>query len=226
MRVGRSRRNADPEWWRADRPEPVPAGNKWIRDEIAAFDASTLPPTKWPGHYPSVYFYEATVSGIDLLLDELHLNAAWSEFIGCTFRQKTAPLSLQGFPAQGSFGSRPSIYRDCDFVGIRFKNAGRFSTGAARFENCRFTRCRFNGHFAYESDFVDCTFTGKVDGCVFGGCTPPSGPYGQPGRRNVITGNDFTGARLTDNIGWRYGFDLDAQRWPDGYVPTKEPEFG
>ena len=36
--------------------------------------------------------------------------------------------------------------------------------------------------------------------------------------------NDFTGVRFTDNVGWRFGFPLADQRFPDGYVPRVDDE--
>ena len=58
--------------------------------------------------------------------------------------------------------------------------------------SCRFERCHFSGHFSLSADYIACTFTGKIDGCVWYG-TVPAGDV-DVYRHNVITGNDFTGA--------------------------------
>jgi len=79
--------------------------------------------------------------------------------------------------------------------------------------SCRFERCHFSGHFS-SADYIDYTFTGKIDGCVWYG-TVPAG-HVDVDRHNVITGNDFAGAVFSANVGWRGDIDFAAQQWPDG----------
>ncbi|GAA1479437.1 hypothetical protein GCM10009623_38830 [Nocardioides aestuarii] len=152
-----------------------------------------------------------------IALDWRHLLVVGASFDGCTFSQRRSGpvLTTGGVAAQGSLGATggPSVYRRCRFVGVRFKTLGGFSLGAARFEDCAFERCRWNGHFHHDADLVDCTFAGPMDGCVWQGRSPS-------GRRNAVTGNDFTGAVIGENVGWRSGLDLDAQRWPEDYTPV------
>jgi hypothetical protein len=108
------------------------------------------------------------------------------------------------------------IYRNCTFDRIRFKALSGFSMLSARFEDCTFVNCRWEGHFAKDADLVNCTFIGRMNGCVwFGEGTGPD----RTKRRNVIHGNDFTQTQFTDNVGWRSGFPISEQMWPDGYVP-------
>jgi hypothetical protein len=61
-------------------------GGMLIRREVREFDSEQVP----RGRYSllrSVFFQQATATGIEVALDELHLAVAWSEFVGCTFRQ-------------------------------------------------------------------------------------------------------------------------------------------
>ena len=118
-----------------------------------------------------------------------------------------------GFAAQGSFANRPAIYRDCLFERVRFKTLGGFVTGAGRFENCTFVNCRWEGHFAYGADLIRCRFIGRMNGCVWGGTDLGTQ------RRSVITGNDFTEAKFSDNVAWRRKFPVTDQIWPDGRIP-------
>jgi hypothetical protein len=72
-----------------------------INGAVTSFDPATVTPSRSPGHYPGVFFRQATATRIDLLLDELHFHAAWSQFEVCTFRQKTAPASPGGVTSTG-----------------------------------------------------------------------------------------------------------------------------
>lgn len=171
-----------------------------------------------PPTLQSLGFEQAQASGLTISLDDRHLLCAWSEFDECTFKQRRSGrvLNAEGAAAQGSFGNRPSIYRRCRFVGVRFKSLGGYTMGQARFEECVFDRCRFDGYIHQDADLIDCRFTGKMDGCVWNGA---SSPY-EGGRRNVIHGNDFSEAVIGPNVAWRQDFDFAAQRWPDGFEPV------
>ncbi|WP_156971227.1 hypothetical protein [Knoellia sinensis] len=147
----------------------------------------------------------------------MSLSSAWSEFSDCRFRQRVRPiLTEHGFAAQGSFGNGPSIYRGCTFERVRFKGLGGFSMMNARFEDCTFVNCRWEGHFAHAADLINCTFSGRMNGCVWFG---HSGNPERGGRRNVIRGNDFTQVVMTHNVGWRNGFPVSDQLWPEGHRP-------
>jgi len=209
-----------PDWWRGTTPRRLPGyASAPIGGDIRELDSSSLPVSELTLLRPA-FFNQARGSGLEVVLDDLSLAACWSEFDHCTFRQRSRRLNAKGIAAQGCFGSRPSIYRDCTFTGVRFRQLGGFSAGAARFVNCRFERCGFNGHFSFSADYIECTFAGKIDGGVWYGTTPPGETYA--GRRNVIAGNDFTGVTFGTNIGWRGDFDFTAQRWPPDYHPAPE----
>jgi hypothetical protein len=35
----------------------------------------------------------------------------------------------------------------------------------------------------------------------------------------VITGNDFTEAKFSDDVAWRRKFPVTDQIWPEGFIP-------
>jgi uncharacterized protein YjbI with pentapeptide repeats len=205
-----------PDWWRGQLPPPVYDGPRpAFGGPLFSLDLAEAPVVEASGLH-GVTFFDSRARGLDLELTDVHLSARWSEFDGCTFRQRVRPvLNARGFAAQGSFGTRPSIYRSCTFERVRFKTAGGFSMGQARFENCVFRNCRWEGHFAHSADLVGCTFVGKMNGCVWFG--EERHPWQ---RRNEVRGNDFTGTVFTDNVGWRFNFPVADQIWPEGFQPT------
>lgn len=210
-----------PTWWRDTTPSDMPAyGALQLQGRVYALDLDGVPVDPHSG-LSGLFFHKASVSGVTVPLDWMNLTVTWSEFDSCTFTQKGGRvLNEHGFSAQGSLGTRPSIYRNCVFQGVRFKGLGGFNMRAARFENCTFIRCKFNGHRAYETDLVNCKFIGKIDGCIWYGTAPEPGHQHDAGRRNEIINNDFSEATLTDNIGWRGNFDIDSQIWPAGAKPS------
>lgn len=210
----------DPDWWRGQKPPhtvPVEWGwgnDGWItgRQEGALDGVHAL-----ESGQRRIAYFRAEVRDMELWLNDVHLAVTWSEFDNCHFRQRVRPvLNEYGVAAQGSFGNRPSIYRNCTFERIRFKGLGGFSMMSARFEDCTFVNCRWEGHFAHNADLLSCTFIGRMNGCVWFG--QDVGP-GNTERRNVIRGNDFTQTQFTDNVAWRFGFPISDQHWPPGFVP-------
>ena len=121
-----------------------------------------------------------------------------------------------GFAAQGSLGNSPALYSGCTFERIRFKTLGGFSLGRARFEDCTFLNCRWEGHLAQHADLVGNRFIGPMSGCVRLG----NDQAGDGAGPTTIQGNDFSETRFTPNVAWRSRFPLDAQRWPAGFVPV------
>jgi uncharacterized protein YjbI with pentapeptide repeats len=140
-------------------------------------------------------------------------------------------------------GLMMSEYTECSFDGSRFEGT---SWGRARFVRCSFRDVRLKGLFGFDTEFVDCVFTGRGEGIVFNG-SPITGLENvqaladkiadllDPAERealqariddapadrsvNEFRGNDFSGMDLVD-VGFRRGIDLTDQRFPaeDGYV--------
>lgn len=210
----------DPDWWRnQEPPDAVPDGWGWDQDAwISGKHIGTLPdPGPAEGGLTARLFFRANITDVDLVLNDVQLAAAWSQFDRCHFRQRVRPvLNEYGVAAQGSFGNRPTLYRDCTFERVRFKQLGGFNMDSARFERCTFIHCRWEGHFASQADLIDCVFVGSMNGCVWFGRGP--GGHGRS-RRNVIEGNDFTATQFTSNVGWRQDFPISAQTWPQDYIP-------
>jgi hypothetical protein len=212
----------DPVWWRGRQPADEPRGDvdpgTLLTGALGQVPDRPLVPAL--GLRPTRLF-RAEVTGALLRLDDLHLGVEWSTFEDCTFRQRVRPvLNEHGVAAQGSLGIGAALYRGCRFERVRFKTMGGYILGEARFEDCTFVSCRWDGHFAHAADLVGCTFVGRMNGCVWFG--HDSGHDGE--RRNTIEGNDFTRTTFTDNVAWRAGFPLDQQRWPDGFTPVVDDE--
>lgn len=213
--------NSKTGWWRGQSPprqaRDVAPADMLVSGPVTSIDLDAIAPRSG---LRGVHFFRAAVSGVELWLTAISLVVEWSEFDNCHFRQRVRPVVNEyGFAAQGSFANRPAVYRACTFERVRFKILGGFDTGAGRFENCTFVNCRWEGHFGYDADLIDCRFVGRMNGCVWGGTGLKEDSRGQV-RRNVITGNDFTEVTFTDNVGWRRDFPVADQVWPDGFVPV------
>ncbi|MFC6707113.1 hypothetical protein [Flexivirga alba] len=86
---------------------------------------------------------------------------------------------------------------------------------SARFEECTFLNCRWEGHFAHDADLVHCEFIGRMNGCVW---FRHGGQAGSQ-RRNIVRGNDFKRTQFTDNVVWPFGFPISERAWPDDFTP-------
>jgi hypothetical protein len=147
----------------------------------------------------------------ELVLNEVSLAVEWSEFTDCHFRQRVKPIiNDYGLSAQGSFANRPALYRNCVFERVRFKQLGGFNLTRGWYEGCTFLNCRWEGHFAMQACLVDCTFIGRMNGCVWFGASDHGA--------NVVRNNDFSQVQFTDNVAWRRSFPLGDQQWPDGFA--------
>jgi hypothetical protein len=147
-----------------------------------------------------------------------------------------AGVDFSGRRLPTGFRSWESTFTQCRFASMRIGDAG-WGGGVAQSEytecwfdgttmgmrapgNCRFVRCSFRDvHirplFAYACEFIDCVFTGRLQGgWVSGTPTEPLREAYARGR-NTIEGNDFSGADLFD-IGFRGGVDLTRNRMPTG----------
>ncbi|GIH15520.1 pentapeptide repeat-containing protein [Rugosimonospora africana] len=136
------------------------------------------------------------------------------------------------------FGVTASRFTECDFSGVRIFKGGSFGAGGdyteylgcvfdqaeltrvnagrARFVNCSFRDVRIRDMFSHDGEFVDCLFTGRIEGAVFNG-RPPSyeGMAPNPKKLLEFRGNDFSGAVLED-VGFRNGVALSQQSLPTG----------
>ena len=201
-----------PDWWRGETPSGAPRGVPG--PGLVSGAVEELP---WVEIDPVSglrrrYFFSAAVSDTFLCLDNVGLTVEWSEFTNVHFRQKNRPITNElGLSAQGSFGNSPAYYRNCVFEGVRFKQLGGFTLSRGWFEGCKFINCRWEGHFAMSASLVDCSFSGRMNGCAWFGDSE-RGP-------NIHRGNDYSAVQFTDNVAWRYSFPVADQKWPEGYVP-------
>jgi hypothetical protein len=154
-------------------------------------DVRFVPPT------PNVWLEHVTMRRVDFSsLVFLRLYANGCRFIGCDF----SGVRVDWLP----FASGGSLFRDCRFDGA---SIGDF--GDVRLERCQFVDTDLKGWFTWAADIVDCRFAGQLSGVVFNG-------EDDTGRRkNEFRGNDFREADL-DDVAFRFGIDLDAQRLPEG----------
>lgn len=124
----------------------------------------------------------------------------------------------------GGFGSGRVVseYIDCSFDGSRIS---KMAGGYARFVRCSFRNVDLRDWFCFAVEMIDCTFSGKMKGCVFNG-TPRAEEQAVVRRKhNEFHGNDFSGLRL-DGVSFRTGIDLSKQTLPTApdylYVPDAE----
>lgn len=203
-------------WLRGEEPGPWldPAAGAPITGAVPAGSVAAVPADA--AELVPLRFDRAIADGLVIPLDARAIAVGWSQFEQCRFTQRRSGRALlpDGTAPQGSFGARPSLYRRCVFVGVRFKALGGFSLGRATYEECVFENCRWSGHLHHDADLLRCRFVGAMDGCVW------LGVGGEPvARPNRFEGNDFREARIGANVGWRGSLDLDGQMWPPGYLP-------
>lgn len=204
----------EPEWWRGERPAEAPRRAP-LSANVLTGDISAIPETERDAQgLRTLFFFKATVAHTEVWLNDVRLVVEWSEFIDCHFRQRVKPTANEhGFSAQGSFANRQALYRNCVFERIRFKRLGGFNLSRGWYENCTFLNCRWEGHLAHDASIVDCTFVGRMNGCVW---------FGESGDRpNVLRGNDFTQVQFTDNVGWRGSYPVSQQQWPPEFQPHR-----
>lgn len=138
-------------------------------------------------------------------------KASASVFTRCDFRAARIEA--------GHFGTNEqSIYLDCRFDKAQI---GGTDAGFARFERCTFDGAKLDRWRAFNAEFIDCHFAGRIVEVAFAGRPDPKlQKWVQPPRSiNEFRGNDFREAELIDCVFAR-GIDLGAQMWPrgDSYV--------
>lgn len=134
---------------------------------------------------------------------------------GCTFERCDFSGQTLDRRYQPLFSSRKqSVFRDCTFDGA---DLTAVRPGQARFERCSFVNAKIDSWESFTSEFIDCTFAGRVVNVRFYGR-----PWGagadrlDPARSvNAFSGNDFRKADLQGVI-FIHGIDIKKQQWPAG----------
>jgi len=128
-----------------------------------------------------------------------------SNFRRCDFRAtKMYQATLGG-------GYALSLYEDCCFDDSAFGMIG----GRARFVRCSFRRCRIEEIWSYDSEFVECVFSGRIERGIFRGAPMEVDEIVDGRTHNEFRGNDFSDAELRE-VAFRAGIDLSQQKLPQG----------
>lgn len=168
-----------------------------------------VPPGRFRGG-AFVKFDGATAEGVDFSgLNFEYLAAAGSTFVDCDFTRCR-------FESGSLSGSLTTLFQRCRFDRLR---PGALLWGVSRFEACSFGDLRLKDWRVESTEFVACTFSGRIDGIVL--CGVPQPPHDRPERlvpwrtRNEFRGNDFSRVdlRFPD---FRWGVDVLANTWPSG----------
>jgi hypothetical protein len=152
-----------------------------------------------------VVFRNAVVRGADLSGQRIpHYQAFGSSFEACDFSRSTLV---------GSFAAMPgATYRGCCFDRADLRG---ILPSVARFERCSFRQAKLDKWFAYDAEFIACTFAGRLRTVRFSGMpgSPGRPPDGHLRLRNEFVGNDFREAELLD-VDFVRGIDIGVQSWP------------
>jgi hypothetical protein len=122
----------------------------------------------------------------------------------------------------GSARTTVTRHTECVFDRSRIRfNPG----GLARFERCSFREVDLRDWMCFETELVDCVFTGRMRRSFFNGTVREESVEALGRTTNVFRGNDFSGMDLID-VGFRTGIDLSLQRLPTGeqYVYLADAE--
>jgi uncharacterized protein YjbI with pentapeptide repeats len=146
------------------------------------------------------------VSFEGLSVENLHVHG--SRFVDCSFGGLLVSDSL----VFGDGLTRSHFVR-CGFDDADLKRLGY--VGQSRFELCTFRDSHLTELEGGYSDWIGCTFTGRLFRVLFRG-PKFEGISGRPqGAFNEFVANDFTRADLVDCT-FSDGIDIDAQRMPAG----------
>jgi len=111
-----------------------------------------------------VEFQSAQCHGVDFSGARFwSFGAAASTFTGCDFRKARLDGGFMG-------GNEQTVYRRCRFEGARL---GSSDAGFARFEECVFDFANLERWRAFNAEFVDCHFAGRVVEVAFAGKPDP-----------------------------------------------------
>lgn len=108
---------------------------------------------------------------------------------------------------------------ECSFDGSHFKIG---PGGFTRYIRCSFRDIEIERWFCFETEFIDCVFSGRLTQCIFNGTVPEEDRAWVRREKNEFRRNDFSGCDFVD-VTFRTGIDLEQQRLPNGpdylYVP-------
>ena len=141
-----------------------------------------------------------------------------SSFTGCEFTDMRIGNWVTG-------GARTTVtrYTECVFDRSRIRfNPG----GLARFERCSFRDVDLRDWMCFETELVDCVFTGRMRRSFFNGTVREELVEALRRTSNEFRGNDFSEMELI-GVDFRTGIDLSLQRLPTGeqyvYLADAEP---
>jgi hypothetical protein len=156
--------------------------------------------------YDRYCLFDERIEGLDLsgaVVPELDIGQ--SVLVGCNFRGIIIDKVYFGS------GRIQTTYTNCDFTGSTIRSG---SAGEARFVNCLFRDVMISNFLALNGEFIDCFFSGRLDGVVFDGRhRPPSDVVVDKRTRNEFRGNDFSEVEWR-NVAFRGGIDLSLQKLP------------
>lgn len=116
-------------------------------------------------------------------------------------------------------GREQSLYIDCSFDGARIRY---IDGGNSRFVRCSFRNVDLRDWFCFETELVECTFSGRLRNAIFNGAVHEKDRPWVGRDRNEFRGNDFSNMELM-GVSFRTGIDLAQQRLPSGpqylYLP-------
>lgn len=140
-----------------------------------------------------------------------------SSFTGCEFTDMRVGNWVTG-------GARTTVttYTECVFDRSRIRfNPG----GLARFERCSFRDVDLRDWMCFETELVDCLFTGRMRRSFFNGTVPEEFVEALGRTSNEFRGNDFSGMDLLD-VGFRTGIDLKSAAAADRRAVRVPPRCG
>lgn len=148
------------------------------------------------------------------------LDLTYFGTVGCRFENCKFDKLCVDDTAFGS-GRELTEFVGCSFDNSIFTRGGGFT----RFIGCCFQSTVLRKWTCFKAEFIDCTFTGRLQTCIFNGTVPEEDRSWVGRQRNQFRGNDFSGAELID-VAFRTGIDLSQQHLPTGpdylYIPDAE----
>ena len=174
--------------------------------------------------------YEIRDGELSLILKNVHYNQ--KEFSNCklsticVINSKFTHCHFENLKVDCNAtlggGKIASTYIDCSFDNSNFGRIG----GVVTFIRCTFRNVVIKEMFATMMEFIDCTFSGKLNKVVFFGA-PPQEKLRQLINRNVnrFEGNDLSQLNLSEDIGFRRGIDFLKQKMPtnDNFLYLYDP---